>query len=320
MSTNNSTQQFLAAAEREEARSAGRRLTGNDALDWTNTAINALATVGDGINVPYLKLAANLTRQLIEVVQTVRENKSSALELGQQTYQYTQIIIETYKGSENQEPKPFDANVEQFNETLEEVLGILEKIALRKLLKRVVRHQKDKRRIADAKSKLEHSFRRFNLANDMITVQHVQEMQVITQDTRAQSINIAQAVSTIHEDVNVLVRSSAQVEENMNTGILQANIGVDAVRVQLDTTTRRVEQSIENIRHEVHEGDRRVEAYVGQAVFSVQSMAAAIEQTQSSIQQVHSKVDNSQRIFRQDSEELRKRLVRDIRRVQVRSK
>ena len=64
-----STRQFLAAAAGEDNRSTGRWLTSSDALDWTNTAINALATVADGISVPYLKLAANLTKQLIEVIQ-----------------------------------------------------------------------------------------------------------------------------------------------------------------------------------------------------------------------------------------------------------
>ncbi|KAF7792389.1 hypothetical protein EIP86_003426 [Pleurotus ostreatoroseus] len=298
MSTNGSTQQFLAAAEREDARSTGRWLTSNDALDWTNTAINALATVADGISVPYLKLAAELTKQVIEVIQvrmiytpiqnsktkellcatpqTVRENKSSALELGQQTFEYTRIIIVMYKGSENQELRPFDANVEQFNETLEEVLGILKKIALRRLVKRVVRHQKDKRRISDAKSKLEHAFRRFDLANGMIMVQDMQEIQVTTQETRAQTIDIARAIPTIQENLRVLVQDSARIETNLGTDILQTSMGIDAVQIQLDTITCRVEQGFEHMRRDVHEGGRRIEAYVGQT----------IEQTQGRIQQV----------------------------------
>ena len=64
-----STQQFLAAAAGEGDRSTGRWLRSSDALDWTNTAIDVLAIVADGISVPYLKLAANLTKQLIEVIQ-----------------------------------------------------------------------------------------------------------------------------------------------------------------------------------------------------------------------------------------------------------
>ncbi|KAF7795193.1 hypothetical protein EIP86_006342 [Pleurotus ostreatoroseus] len=259
MNTNSNTQQLFAAAPREDSRSTGRWLTSNDALDWTNTAINALATVGDGINVPYLKLAANLTKQLIEVIQV--EMLSTAIETSgtNKTFEYTRIIIDTYKRSENQEPGTFDANVEQFNKTLEEILGALKKIALRKLVKRVVRHQKDKRRIADAKTKLEHSFRRFNLANEMIMVRNVQEIQVITQEARAQTTDIAQAIPAIQESVQVLVLDTARV-----------------VQVQLDTTTRKVEQGFEHMRHDILEGHRLCEAQVSRF----------IEQTQGNIQQV----------------------------------
>ncbi|KAF7792390.1 hypothetical protein EIP86_003427 [Pleurotus ostreatoroseus] len=312
-----STQQFLVAAAREDTRSTGRWLTSNDVLDWANTAINALATVADRISVPYLKLAAELTKQVIEVIQTVRENKSSALDMGQQTFEYTRIIIEMYKGSESQDLRPFDANVEQFNETLEEVLGTLKKIALRKLVKRVVRHQKDKRRIADAKTKLEHSFRRFNLANELIMVQHVQELQETTQEARAHTIDIAQVIPVIQENVQVLVQDSARVETNLGAGILQTNIGINTIRIELGAATRRVQRDIENMRREIYDGDRHLEAYVSQAVFGVQSMALVIEQAQGSIQQVvHSKLDDTQRVARQDSDELRKQLVRDMNRVQ----
>lgn len=69
MAANTNTEQFLAAAARVDARSTGRRITADDALDWAGTVTAVLTTVGDGINVPQLKLAAGLAKQVIEVIQ-----------------------------------------------------------------------------------------------------------------------------------------------------------------------------------------------------------------------------------------------------------
>lgn len=46
---------------------------------------------------------------------------------------------------------------------LESILRLLRKLASKKLLRRILRHEKDKRRIDEAKMRLQHAFSRFHV-------------------------------------------------------------------------------------------------------------------------------------------------------------
>lgn len=98
-------------------------------------------------------------------------------------------------------------------------------------------------------------------------------------------IRTAEHITIMQESLGDIMQDATRVGEELDVGVAQTNIGIEAVRAQVDL----VAQSIESAREEVRTGDARLEMHVGSIVFDVQRTVTILQQTQGDVREVRGK-------------------------------
>lgn len=109
----------------------------------------------------------------------------------------------------------------------------------------------------------------------MIVVRDVQQ-------TKAQVIRTAERLTIVQDGLGAIMQDAARVGKELDAGVSQTNIGIEAVRAQVNF----IAQSIESARREVGTGDTRIEVRLGSMLFDAQRTATVVQQTQGDVREV----------------------------------
>ncbi|KAJ3558720.1 hypothetical protein NM688_g749 [Phlebia brevispora] len=205
----------------------GKKIDGDVVLDTLNIGVTTVSAVADKVSVPGLKTAAEIAAQIVSIAQTVRKNKADAVKLGEQATEHVKSIELAYKGNSGSVGNDaFHENVEALNDTLREILAVVEELAGHGIIKRTVYHKSDERRIGDAKEKLDITFRRFNVVNGII----------VTQDVRAARDDILDGQKDMKESIT-------QVSNDVQESVAQVSNDVQEVSQQVNTAITKIDDS-----------------------------------------------------------------------------